>query len=233
MDTLFEIHTTSKKGKSLPIRAHYDEEAAVADALVAKNCKLLAVEESDDGVTTVIRTDTYVDGEVVEVNDESYVRTDEPTVTAKPDKKAAKAEPTPEELAAKEAEKTAKAEAKAAAKAEREAAKAAKDAEKAAAKAEREAASDEIRAKRADLRAQLRGLGRTANATNHKYHKSSVITVLVDNPKRPGTDAHRHFSAMTPGMTVGEYTAIVGPKGLINLHRDFKEGRVDIEGMTR
>lgn len=48
-----------------------------------------------------------------------------------------------------------------------------------------------------------------------KLRHSKVIRLLSDrNPRRPGTDAHRHYEAMAGGITVGEYLAKFEDRGL-------------------
>ena len=45
-------------------------------------------------------------------------------------------------------------------------------------------------------------------APSPSKHRGRVIRLKVDqNPRRPGTHAHRHFEAMVGSPTVGEYLA--------------------------
>jgi hypothetical protein len=51
---------------------------------------------------------------------------------------------------------------------------------------------------------------------------NAIIRHLVDtNPKRQGTAAHRKFSLMEPGMTVGQYLALEGQHAELDTERHW------------
>ena len=56
--------------------------------------------------------------------------------------------------------------------------------------------------------------------------RSKTITLMKDNPRRPGSDAWKRFNLYTTGMTVNEYLAAGGTS--MDVWKDKKDGSIKV-----
>lgn len=56
--------------------------------------------------------------------------------------------------------------------------------------------------------------------------RSKTITVIKDNPRRPGSDAHKRYELYSTCNTVAEYLAAGGTS--MDVYKDKKEGNIKV-----